>query len=148
MCLSLWDTICPWRPRVSRTVHVSNQFFTKHLGYLTDHNLILLPQVSSTPILSPYWSYHFNQWCSLHRLNKAKHIFYLFLITLKYQCEIFHQHMQKDSFMLTFHTNFCISQLPYFAVYNSPNFWGKNKDAHYTWAVLIPYLILLFMFMH
>ena len=37
--------------------------------------------------------------------------------------------------------NFCYTHvLPCVMHTFCPNFWGKNKDAHYTWIVLIPYL--------
>ena len=37
-------------------------------------------------------------------------------------------------------TTFCHIQCALFC----QNFWGKNKDAHYTWVVLIPYLFKCF----
>ena len=38
----------------------------------------------------------------------------------------------------SYHLIFISFNLPYFAMYNAhffcPTFWGKNKDAHYTWV--------------
>ena len=41
--------------------------------------------------------------------------------------------------MSTYHISPCIMHTIF-----RPNFWGKNKDAHYTWVVLISYLYKCF----